>query len=108
MDIFDFLHYLIGIIIVTIFILIIIKLHNYFSKNNVSITNQILTEQFVGNQKQAQAQAAQAQAQTQAKAQAQEKIEAKVKAKALARAKEDEQMRAQEEARSNKYASTEF
>ena len=105
MDIFDFLHYLIGIIIVAIFICIIIKLHNYFSKDNVSITNQILTEQFVGNQKQADAQAqAQAQAKAQAKAQAQEKIEAKVKAKAQARAQEEAQMRAQEEARSKKYA----
>ena len=100
MDIFDFLHYLIGIIIVAIFICIIIKLHNYFSKDNVSITNQILTEQFVGNQKQADAQAAQDQAQAQAKAQAKEKIEAKVKAKAQAQAQEE----AQEEARAKKYA----
>ena len=76
------------IIIVAIFICIIIKLHNYFSKDNVSITNQILTEQFVGNQKQADAQAAQDQAQAQAKAQAKEKIEAKVKAKAQAQAQE--------------------
>ena len=41
-------HYLIGMIIVAFIIWSIIKLNNYFSKNNVPITNQTLTEQFIG------------------------------------------------------------
>jgi hypothetical protein len=34
-DFFDILHYLIGLVIVTILIAIIIKIHNYFSKDNI-------------------------------------------------------------------------
>ena len=36
-DIFDLLHYLIGLIIVTFLICCIIKAHNYFSKDNNKI-----------------------------------------------------------------------
>ena len=36
-DIFDMLHYLIGLIIVFFLIWIIIKIHNHFSKNNLQI-----------------------------------------------------------------------
>jgi hypothetical protein len=42
-DIFDLIHYLIGIIIVTFFLWIIIKIHNYFSKNNNNFENLIKT-----------------------------------------------------------------
>ena len=48
MGIIDMFHYLIGMIIVAFIIWSIIKLNNYFSKNNVPITNQTLTEQFIG------------------------------------------------------------
>ena len=48
MGIVDMFHYLIGMIIVAFLIWSIIKLNNYFSKNNVPITNQTLTEQFLG------------------------------------------------------------
>jgi hypothetical protein len=48
MGIIDMFHYLIGMIIVAFLIWSIIKLNNYFSKNNVPITNQTLTEQFLG------------------------------------------------------------
>jgi hypothetical protein len=48
MGIFDMFHYLIGMIIVAFLIWSIIKLNNYFSKNNVPITNQTLTEKFIG------------------------------------------------------------
>ncbi len=41
-DIFDMLHYLVGLIIVAFLIWIIIKIHNHFSKNNVPIPNQTL------------------------------------------------------------------
>jgi tellurite resistance protein TehA-like permease len=37
LDIFDMLHYLIGLIIVAFLIWCIIKTHNYFSKNNIKI-----------------------------------------------------------------------
>jgi len=36
-DIFDIIHYLIGLIIVSFLIWVLIKTHNYFSKNNISI-----------------------------------------------------------------------
>jgi len=36
-DILDLIHYLIGFIIVGFFIWVIVKLHNYFSKDNVPI-----------------------------------------------------------------------
>lgn len=36
-DIFDAIHYLIGFIFVSLFLYIIIQVHNYFSKNNMSI-----------------------------------------------------------------------
>jgi hypothetical protein len=36
-DIFDLIHYLIGLIIVSLFLCTIIKIHKYFSKNNVPI-----------------------------------------------------------------------
>ena len=48
MDIFDMLHYLIGIIIVTFLIWIIIRLHKHFSKDIIPITSQTMTEQFIG------------------------------------------------------------
>ena len=35
-DIFDIFHYLIGIIILSFLIFILIQIHNYFSKNNIS------------------------------------------------------------------------
>jgi len=37
LDIFDMLHYLIGLIIVAFLIWCIIEAHNYFSKNNIKI-----------------------------------------------------------------------
>lgn len=40
LDIFDMLHYLIGLLIVGFLIWIIIRIHNHFSKNNVPIPNQ--------------------------------------------------------------------
>lgn len=39
-DIFDLLHYLIGILIVGLLIWTIIQIHNHFSKNNVPLPNQ--------------------------------------------------------------------
>ncbi len=36
-DIFDLIHYLIGLIIVSLLLCILIKTHNYFSKDNVPI-----------------------------------------------------------------------
>jgi len=36
-DIFDIIHYLIGLIIVGFLIWLIITVHNYFSKDNISI-----------------------------------------------------------------------
>lgn len=36
-DIFDMIHYLIGLIIVCFSVWIIIKIHNHFSKDNVPI-----------------------------------------------------------------------
>jgi hypothetical protein len=36
-DIFDIIHYLIGIIIVSFLIWILVKIHLYFSKNNIPI-----------------------------------------------------------------------
>jgi nitrogen fixation-related uncharacterized protein len=35
--IFDILHYLIGLIIVSLLLWILIKIHQYFSKDNLSI-----------------------------------------------------------------------
>ena len=40
LDIFDLLHYLIGILIVCFLVWTIIQLHNYFSKDNVPIPNE--------------------------------------------------------------------
>jgi len=40
-DIFDLIHYLIGIVIVTFFLWIIIQIHNHFSKNNINFENLI-------------------------------------------------------------------
>ena len=48
MDIFDMLHYLIGMIIVAFLIWIIICLHKYFSKDIIPITSQTMTEKFTG------------------------------------------------------------
>jgi len=39
-DIFDLIHYLIGLLIVTFFVWTIIQIHNHFSKDNVPIPNQ--------------------------------------------------------------------
>lgn len=50
MDIFDMLHYLIGMIIVVFLIWVIIRLHKHFSKNIIPITSQTMTEQFTGRQ----------------------------------------------------------
>ena len=48
----DTVHYLIGIFIVVFLVWLIIYLHRYFSKNNVPITSQTMTEQFIGRQPQ--------------------------------------------------------
>jgi len=48
MDIFDMLHYLVGIIIVVFLIWVIIRLHKHFSKDIIPITSQTMTEQFTG------------------------------------------------------------
>jgi hypothetical protein len=44
---FELLHYLIGLFFVSLFICLIIKTHNYFSKNNKPLTPQTITEQFL-------------------------------------------------------------
>ena len=36
-DIFDLIHYLIGLLIVAFSIWVIIQVHNYFSKDNIKI-----------------------------------------------------------------------
>jgi hypothetical protein len=36
-DIFDLIHYLIGLVIVAFSIWALIQVHNYFSKNNIKI-----------------------------------------------------------------------
>jgi len=36
-DIFDLMHYLIGLLIVAFFIWTLIQVHNYFSKDNIKI-----------------------------------------------------------------------
>jgi hypothetical protein len=36
-DIFDLIHYLIGLLIVAVSIWVLIQLHNYFSKDNIKI-----------------------------------------------------------------------
>jgi len=36
-DIFDIFHYLIGFIILAFLIWLLIKIHNYYSKDNISI-----------------------------------------------------------------------
>jgi len=41
-DIFDIIHYLIGIIIVSFLIWILVKIHLYFSKDNISLENLML------------------------------------------------------------------
>jgi hypothetical protein len=43
LDIIDMLHYLIGLIIVGIFIWFIVQVHNYFSKDNIPIFFEPLT-----------------------------------------------------------------
>ena len=48
MDIFDMLHYLIGMIIVAFLVWVIICLHKHFSKDIIPITSQTMTEQFTG------------------------------------------------------------
>ena len=48
MNLFEILHYIIGMFIVFFLVWIIIKLNNHFSKDNIALTNQSLTEQFVG------------------------------------------------------------
>jgi|688.fasta_scaffold371380_2 hypothetical protein len=48
MNLFEILHYIIGMVIVFFLVWIIIKLNNHFSKDNIALTNQSLTEQFVG------------------------------------------------------------
>ena len=53
MDIFDMLHYLIGMIIVAFLIWVIICLHKHFSKDIIPITIQTMTEQLTGRQFQA-------------------------------------------------------
>ena len=40
LDIFDMIHYLIGLLIVAFLIWIIIQIHNHFSKENVPIPSQ--------------------------------------------------------------------
>ena len=40
LDIFDMMHYLIGLIIVAFLIWALIQIHNHFSKENVPIPNQ--------------------------------------------------------------------
>jgi hypothetical protein len=41
-DLFDLIHYLIGIIIVCFLVWALIQAHNHFSKNNIPIPNQTL------------------------------------------------------------------
>jgi hypothetical protein len=36
-DIFDIIHYLIGLIILGVLIWVIVEIHNYFSKDNIPI-----------------------------------------------------------------------
>jgi hypothetical protein len=36
-DIFDLLHYLIGLLLVALSIWVLIQVHNYFSKDNIKI-----------------------------------------------------------------------
>jgi cell division septal protein FtsQ len=38
-DIFDLIHYLIGIIILVFILWLLIQTHNYFSKDNIRIAN---------------------------------------------------------------------
>ena len=40
LDIFDMMHYLIGLLIVSFLIWIIVQIHNHFSKEKVPISNQ--------------------------------------------------------------------
>jgi hypothetical protein len=42
MDVFDMIHYLIGLIILGLLLTIIIKTHNYFSKDNTPIGNPMI------------------------------------------------------------------
>lgn len=42
-DIFDLIHYLIGLLIVAFLVWILIRTHEYFSKNNVPIFTEPLT-----------------------------------------------------------------
>ena len=48
MNLFEIIHYIIGMIIVFFLVWIIIKVNNHFSKDNFPITSLSLTEQFVG------------------------------------------------------------
>jgi hypothetical protein len=48
MNLFEIIHYIIGMVIVFFLVWIIIKVNNHFSKDNFPITSLSLTEQFVG------------------------------------------------------------
>jgi hypothetical protein len=50
MSLSEVIHYLIGMVIVFFLVWLIIYLNNYFGKNNIPITSQTLTEQFIGRQ----------------------------------------------------------
>ena len=43
----EILHCLIGLFFVSLFICLIVKTHNYFSRNNKTLTPQTITEQFL-------------------------------------------------------------
>jgi hypothetical protein len=43
-DIFDMIHYLIGLIILGLLLGLLIKTHNYFSKDNKAIGNQTIAK----------------------------------------------------------------
>jgi len=43
-DIFDIIHYLIGLIIVALLLTLIIKTHNYFSKDNKPIGDPVIAK----------------------------------------------------------------
>ena len=40
MDLFDLLHYLVGILIVCFLVWALIQVHNHFSKDNIPVPNQ--------------------------------------------------------------------
>jgi len=49
MSLFELFHYLIGLVFVFLLVWLIIYIHTYFSKDNIPITTQTITEQFVSN-----------------------------------------------------------